>query len=195
MYRAALSVAIAVLLVMVVRGAAQTATTTTAPPPASNATLEARVTRLEERLSFGLAAVQERIQAVNDRSETSTRMLYICSLFAGFLIIWFTVRDWFTRSTETRQQGEGLKKVNEVIEVVNRTLAFRLQQEEKFVRTVEEIERMKAGQEEKKRQKLAHALGINEHLKGMSRMDYASLTDEQYRRGLRLQTLVDRAHV
>lgn len=88
-------------------------------------------------------------------------------------------------------QGAGLQKVNQVIETVNQTLAFRLQQEEKFARTIEEIERMKSEQHERKKQKLAHAIAINAQFANMSRMEFASLTDEQYRRGLRLQALVN----
>lgn len=162
------------------------------------AALEQRIARLEERTEAALTLTNERMQTVNERSEISTRILYLASILGGFLVLFFSVRDWYSRSVETKrqrsldaQQGEGLQKVNQVIEVVNRTLAFRLQQEEKFAKTIEEIERMKAEQQEKKKQKLAQAIAINDHFKKMSRMEYASLTDEQYRRGLRLQRLLN----
>jgi hypothetical protein len=146
------------------------------------------------------------------------------------MILFFSVRDWYLRSSEIqrqrsiddivketmrlqkdattlqlkfgslqfneaetnlKQQGEGLQKVNQVIEVVKSTLAFRLEQEEKFAETIGEIKRMKDEQDEKKKLKLAQANAINDHFKRMSRMEFASLTDEQYRRGLRLQSLVN----
>lgn len=211
---------------------AQPNQTSTAPAgqTADLSALEQRVARLEERTESALALTNQRMQTVNERSEISTRILYLASILGGFMILFFSIRDWYLRSSETqrqrsideivketmklqkeatsmqlqfgklqlseaetglRQQGEGLQKVNQVIEVVNRTLAFRLQQEEKFAKTIEEIERMKVEQHEKKKQKLAQAIAINDHFKRMSRMEYASLTDEQYRRGLRLQRLVN----
>ncbi len=93
--------------------------------------------------------------------------------------------------TNLRQQVEAVQNVNEVIEVVRSTLAFRLEQEEKVATTLAEIERIKAERDRAKRQKLAHALGILDHFKRMSRMQFAALTDEQYKRGLRLETLVN----
>jgi hypothetical protein len=93
--------------------------------------------------------------------------------------------------TNLRQQVESVQNVNEVIEVVRSTLAFRLEQEEKVAKTLAEIEQIKAERDRAKRQKWAHALGILDHFNKMSRMQFATLTDEQYKRGLRLQTLVN----
>jgi tetratricopeptide (TPR) repeat protein len=93
--------------------------------------------------------------------------------------------------TNLRQQGEGLQNVNQVIEVVRQTLAFRLEQEEKVAKTIGEIERMKTERDRAKKQKFAHAVAILDHLNKMSRMQFASLTDEQYKRGIRLQGLVN----
>ncbi|MGH8549072.1 MAG: hypothetical protein ACRERU_10840, partial [Methylococcales bacterium] len=93
--------------------------------------------------------------------------------------------------TNMRQQVEGIQKVNEVIEVVRSTLAFRLEQEEKVGTTLAEIERIKAERDRTKKQKLAHALGILENFKRMSRMQFAALTNEQFKRGFRLQGLTN----
>jgi tetratricopeptide (TPR) repeat protein len=212
------------------RPATQTAPLPDQPPAVRP--LEERVARLEERTQAAAALADQRIQVISERSEITTRLVYFASILGGFMILFFSIRDWYLRANETqrqrgideivketmrlqkdattlqlkfgamqltdaesnfRQQGEGLQKVNQVIETVNRTLAFRLQQEENFARTIKDIERMKAEQLEKKRQKLAQAMAIHDHFRKMTRMDFASLTDEQYRRGLRLQSLVNDA--
>lgn len=93
--------------------------------------------------------------------------------------------------TNARQQVESVQNVNEVIEVVKQTLAFRLEQEENFAQTIGEIKLMKQEQERARKQKLMHAIAIVDHFKKMSRMQFTSLTDEQHKRGIRLQGLVN----
>src|SRR5437764_11149322 len=100
-----------VVALAIARGSAQTTTAAPAPTssavppaaqPANGSALEARVARLEERLSSTLAVIDQRIQIVNDRSEISTRILYGFSLLGGFILIFFSIRDWLSRSTETK---------------------------------------------------------------------------------------------
>lgn len=93
--------------------------------------------------------------------------------------------------TNVKQQADGLQNVNRVIEVVRQTLAFRLEQEKTITATLDEIQRMKAEQERSRVRKLAHVNSILNPFKKMNRMQFASLTDEQYKRGLRLQSLVN----
>jgi tetratricopeptide (TPR) repeat protein len=95
-----------------------------------------------------------------------------------------------TEST-LKQQVESVKNVNDVIEVVRRTLQFRLDQEEIVAKTIAEIERMNEKDKKVKGQKLATAISILDHFKTMSRMEFASLTEEQQKRGVRLQRLVN----
>ena len=87
------------------------------------------------------------------------------------------------------QQFDAVKNVNDVIGVVRQTLAFRLEQEKQVAKVLGKIQSMEDEQVRIKRQKLARAVTILEHL-GMSRMEFATLTDEQYKRGIRLQGLV-----
>ena len=89
------------------------------------------------------------------------------------------------------QQFEAIKNVNDVIGVVRQTLAFRLEQEAKVAEVMEEIVQMKAEREHVKKQKLKQAVAILDHFMKMSRMQFAALTDEQYKRGLRLEGLVN----
>lgn len=89
------------------------------------------------------------------------------------------------------QQFEAIKNVNDVIGVVRQTLAFRLEQEAKVAEVLEEIVQMKAEREHAKKQKLKQAVAILDHFMKMSRMQFAALTDEQYKRGLRLEGLVN----
>src|SRR5437763_13999540 len=124
MYRSGICMLISFSIVValaIARGSAQTTTAAPAPTssavppaaqPANGPALEARLARL----SSTLAVIDERIQTINDRSEISTRILYGFSLFGGFILILFSIRDWLSRCTETNQQGEGLKKVNDVID-------------------------------------------------------------------------------
>ncbi len=65
--------------------------------------------------------------------------------------------------TSPNQQFQAVENVNQVIEVVRKTLAFRLEQEEKFVEALKEIERIREERDKIKKQKLAQALGICEH--------------------------------
>lgn len=88
------------------------------------------------------------------------------------------------------QQFEPVKNVSDVIGVVQKTLAFRLEQEEKVANTIKEIELMKAERERAKKQKFENAVAILEQFKKMSRMQFAALPDEQYKRGIKLQSLV-----
>jgi tetratricopeptide (TPR) repeat protein len=88
------------------------------------------------------------------------------------------------------QQFDAVKNVNDVIGVVRQTLAFRLEQEEKVAEVLGKIQSMEDEQGRIKKQKLAQAITILEHLR-MSRMEFATLTDEQHKRGIRLQGLVN----
>jgi tetratricopeptide (TPR) repeat protein len=88
------------------------------------------------------------------------------------------------------QQFDAVKNVNDVIGVVRQTLAFRLEQEEKVAEVLGEIQRIKEERDRIRRQKLGQAITILGHLK-MSRMEFAALTDEQYKRGIRLEGLVN----
>src|SRR5829696_1995184 len=89
------------------------------------------------------------------------------------------------------KQFAAVKNVNDVIEVVRSTLDFRLQQEAKVAEVLGEIERIKAERERTKKQKVTQALAILDQFKKMSRMQFAALTDEQYKRGIRLQVLAN----
>lgn len=93
--------------------------------------------------------------------------------------------------TDPGQQFDAVKNVNDVIGVVRQTLAFRLLQEQNVVKVLEDIARIKEEQERAKKQKLKQALAICDHFKEMSRMQFATLTDEQYKRGIRLEGLVN----
>jgi tetratricopeptide (TPR) repeat protein len=89
------------------------------------------------------------------------------------------------------QQFEPVKRVSEVIRAVQQTLAFRLEQDEKFVATVREIETIKNERERTRRQRFEHAVGIMGQFKKMARMEFAALAAEQYKRGVKLRGLVD----
>lgn len=89
------------------------------------------------------------------------------------------------------QQFEAVAKVNQVIEVVRQTLNFRLEQEAVVAGVLGEIGRIKEERERTRNQKLTQAIAILEPFKDMSRMQFAALTNEQYRRGLRLVGLVN----
>lgn len=89
-----------------------------------------------------------------------------------------------------RHQGEGVQSVNQVIDVVKRTLEFRQQQEEMVADTLLEIKRIKEERDRVREQRRTNAMSILDNFKTMSRMEFASLTEEQYRRGIRLQGLV-----
>jgi tetratricopeptide (TPR) repeat protein len=89
------------------------------------------------------------------------------------------------------EQFSAVHSVSQVIDVVKKTLDFRLEQDEKVADAFKEIERIRAERDRTKKQKLAHALSILEHFKKMSRMQFAALTDEQQKRGIRLQALAN----
>ena len=83
-----------------------------------------------------------------------------------------------------------VKNVSNVIEVVQRTLAFRLEQEKRVADTLKEIEQIKAERERSKKQKFDSALRLLEQFKKMSRMQFAKLTLEQQKQGVKLVELV-----
>jgi len=96
-----------------------------------------------------------------------------------------------TAEANPAQQFEPVKNVSDVINVVQKTLAFRLEQEEKVANTIKEIERIKSERERTKKQKLEGAVSIFDHFKNMSRMQFAALTPEQYKRAIKLVGLVE----
>jgi tetratricopeptide (TPR) repeat protein len=93
--------------------------------------------------------------------------------------------------TGLQQQVAGLQKVNEVIDVVQRTLAFRFAQEEMVADAMREIIATREQREIERKAKHTSAKTILDNFRTLSRMDFASLTDEQHRRGLRLQSLAN----
>ena len=95
------------------------------------------------------------------------------------------------RATTNPSQFGPVQNVSGVIEAVQKTLAFRLEQEQRVAEAIKEIDKLKAERERNRKQKLDAAVGIFEHFKGMSRMQYAGLTDEQRARALKLVGLVD----
>jgi tetratricopeptide (TPR) repeat protein len=88
------------------------------------------------------------------------------------------------------QQLEAMQRVNSVIEVVGRTLDFRQQQEAKVAKALEELQQLTAERDATRKQRLAQAIAINENFKKMSRMEFASLTEEQRKRGHKLLGLI-----
>ncbi len=91
----------------------------------------------------------------------------------------------------SEKQFDPVKNVGEVINVVQQTLAFRLEQEKIFADTIKEIQHIKEERERIRRQKYESAVGINDYFKTMNRMQFAALAPEQYKRGIKLQGLVN----
>lgn len=95
------------------------------------------------------------------------------------------------KQMDPSQQFAAVQNVNNVIEVVSQTLRFRLEQEQSVANALKEIGHIKEEREHVKKQRLDQARAIHDHFKNMSRMQFAALTDEQYKRGIRLQALVN----
>jgi tetratricopeptide (TPR) repeat protein len=81
---------------------------------------------------------------------------------------------------------ERVHNVNQVIETVQKTLAFRLEQEEKVGKVLQTIEKQEVDRERKNRQKFQDAKGILEGFKKVNRMQFSTLTAEQNKRGIKL---------
>jgi len=91
-------------------------------------------------------------------------------------------------------QFEGIENVNNVIDVVKQTLAFRLEQEKTVAGTLKAIEKLTNDRDRQRRQRLHSATTILNQLILVSRMDFAALSEEQQKRGIRLTALVDDLH-
>jgi len=161
-------------------------------------TLEERVNRLEEKLDLIIALKDESIKTISERSDKAFKLLECVGVLAAGLLVFFSIRDIILRREEWKrqqsidgQQFAAVQNVNSVIEVVQQTLAFRLQQERSVAEAFQEITRIKNERERIKEQKVTQAHAILEHFKKMSRMQFAALTDEQYKRGTRLKGLVN----
>ncbi|MFI5351724.1 MAG: hypothetical protein ACHQZS_02090 [Candidatus Binatales bacterium] len=87
-------------------------------------------------------------------------------------------------------QFQPVKSVSDVIEVVQKTLAFRLEQEQKVADTIKKIDQMEANLERTRKLRFESATGILDHFKGMNRMQFATLTEEQHGRAIKLLGLV-----
>jgi tetratricopeptide (TPR) repeat protein len=81
---------------------------------------------------------------------------------------------------------ERVKNVSDVIDTVQKTLAFRLEQEKKVAEAIQKVERLEAERDRKDKQKLESALSILDTFKTTSRMQFASLTAEQHQRAIKL---------
>jgi tetratricopeptide (TPR) repeat protein len=79
-----------------------------------------------------------------------------------------------------------VQNVNEVIDIVQKTLAFRLVTEQKVVDAITTIEEQKAERARRHKQKLDSALAILETFKKMNRMQFAALGPEQHNRAIKL---------
>ena len=79
-----------------------------------------------------------------------------------------------------------IQNVNEVIDTVQKTLAFRLVTEQKVVDAITTIEEQKAERARRHKQKLDSALVILETFKRMNRMQFAALGPEQHSRAIKL---------
>jgi tetratricopeptide (TPR) repeat protein len=88
-------------------------------------------------------------------------------------------------------QVQSVKSVNEVIGVVRQTLDFRLEQERKVAQALHDIEEIRDQRKRDRELKLKQAKSILEPFLRMSRMEFAVLTEEQYKRGVRLRSLVE----
>lgn len=89
------------------------------------------------------------------------------------------------------QQFDPVKNVGEVIQVIKDTLAFRLQEEARVVETIQKIERIEEERKRIRKQKYDSAIGVLDQFKKMNRMQFAALAPEQYKRGIKLQGLVN----
>jgi tetratricopeptide (TPR) repeat protein len=81
---------------------------------------------------------------------------------------------------------ERIQNVNQVIDTVQKTLAFRLETEQKVADVIRTFEKQEVERERKSKQKLDSALGIFEGFKNMNRMQFATLTAEQQKRAIKL---------
>jgi tetratricopeptide (TPR) repeat protein len=88
------------------------------------------------------------------------------------------------------EQFKPVKGVGDVIETVQKTLQFRLEQEERVANAIKGIDKITKEQERIKNQRFDNAIGILGQFKKTSRMEFSALTDEQYKRAIRLQGLV-----
>ncbi len=94
------------------------------------------------------------------------------------------------KATANPNQFGPVQNVSGVIEAVQKTLAFRLEQEQRVAEAIAEIAKLKAEGERSRKQKFDAAVSIFDHFRNMNRMQYAGLTDEQRARALRLVGLV-----
>lgn len=88
-----------------------------------------------------------------------------------------------------QHQVQSVKSVNEVISVVRQTLDFRLEQERKVAQALHDIEEIRDERKRERDAKLKQAKSILEPFLQMSRMDFPALTEEQYKRGIKLRSL------
>ena len=90
---------------------------------------------------------------------------------------------------QSSQQFEPVQSVSNVIDVVQKTLAFRLDQDKNVADAFNEIKRIKVERERIRKLKIDAAIGILDHFANVSRMQYTALTDEQHKRGSKLVLL------
>jgi hypothetical protein len=81
---------------------------------------------------------------------------------------------------------QGLQNVNQVIDAVQKTLAFRLEQEKKVADVIKTFEKQEADLQRKDTQKVDSASGMVESFKNTSRMHFSTLTTEQQKRAIKL---------
>jgi hypothetical protein len=191
----------------------------TVSPSAVSLSPEERIIRLEERINFAnersqnaynllqfvgiFAALVLAFFSIRDvilRRRQGQRQRGIDEIIKDMMNLQKTALDQQVRvgqihldqvEASPKQQFEAVQKVNQVIEVVRQTLDFRLQQEAKVAEVLADIQVMKAERDIAKQQKLTQARAILDHFEKMSRMQFATLTDEQRKRGIRLQELVN----
>jgi tetratricopeptide (TPR) repeat protein len=79
-----------------------------------------------------------------------------------------------------------VQNVNQVIDTVQKTLAFRLEQEQKVADVIKTFEKQEAERERKRKEKLDAALSILEGFRNLNRMQFSTLTSEQHKRAIKL---------
>jgi tetratricopeptide (TPR) repeat protein len=83
-----------------------------------------------------------------------------------------------------------VQNVSGVIEAVQQTLAFRLEQEKEVGNAIKEIKEIKSERERTKKSKVDTALSIRDQFKKVSRLQFTALTPEQHKRAVKLVELV-----
>jgi|ERR1022692_1200964 tetratricopeptide (TPR) repeat protein len=83
-----------------------------------------------------------------------------------------------------------VQNVSGVIEAVQKTLAFRLEQEQEVANAIKEIKEIKTERERTRKLKVDSALAIQDQFKKMSRLQFTTLTPEQHKRAVKLVELV-----